>query len=652
MPLTDLLHALPGVLVFGLVPGLLLAMALAPRWSAWLRLAAAPGLSAGLLGVLGLLAHDLHVAFRPWWVGIVMLALLGAAVVRTMRVRSQAQAQAPAQAPAVHSRHAARALLAANAPQLLALACGLVAVGTIAAALHDEPLPLDSDPAVHAAVAERIAAGGDILPVIPNPVDHSASVRPRAGAEAVAAFAASLGAPSPTAALLPAALLAVVLAPLGVCLLALELTGSRAIAALAPVLAAGSPYPALPVAFGELPLIVDSTLVIPLAIAALRVVRALDGRQNAAMVVAIVASIWAVHGTEVITAAVIAVPMALLLLTRGTGLGARLEPRAWLRGVAVALLAVAAGALLVTVTTRLPQVPGPVPAAGTGPEVPEPSTVGGGSSLANFPREFFDFVLPVRAWLAIYVVGLIAAWKRTALRGLIAAHLVLAAILADVVTHRVLLKLYEKVFPWSEPDRLASDQYWVLPVILAAGLVFAANLLAPALRTRLRTAPSAATAPRVAVATIAVAAAVVVAVGRDHDAHFYADARADVGVVSGSDLTVMHAMAAQLPPGTAVMADGIDDAGQWAIALTPDPVFMSKDYVISHPQDTRLVAIANACVDPAAARQALSGAGAVFVGARERGVTRHHWQVSCIAKIPGVRLIAQSGASAAFAVEP
>src|SRR5690348_4233871 len=82
MPLSDLARAIPGIAVFGLLPGLALATLLAPRWSAWLRLAAAPGLSAGLVGLLGLLAHDVHAPLRAWWVGAVTLVLLVAATWR------------------------------------------------------------------------------------------------------------------------------------------------------------------------------------------------------------------------------------------------------------------------------------------------------------------------------------------------------------------------------------------------------------------------------------------------------------------------------------------------------------------------------------------------------------------------------------------
>ena len=629
MPLSDLARALPGVVVFGLLPGLGLATLLVPRWSAWLRLAAAPGLSAGVVGVLGLAAHDAGIGFRPWWVGLVTAALLGAGAWRWWRIRPRRAQGRP------------RANWRDSAPQLVALACGAVLVATVVTAFRDEPLPLDSDPAVHAAVAERIAEQGDILPVLPVPIEHSGTVRPRAAAEAVAAFAASAGAPSPTAALLPETLLAVLLAPLAVTLLALELTGSRAVGVIAPLLAAGLPYPALPLLFGELPLLVDSSLIVPLVIAALRLLRGTDMRAAAALLGAATASVWVTHGTEALTAAVIVAPLALFALRAAAGR----ERAVWVRGAVTAVGACAAGALLVHLLTRLPALPAAAAVSGGGATVPEAGTVGGGVSVADFPRDFVDFVFPQRIWLVPYALGLVAAWRNPRLRGLLAAHLVLMLCLLDVVTHRTLLSFWEKVFPWSEPDRLASLQYWVLPPMMAAGVVLAAQALAP----QLRRVPA-----RYAALGAVVLAGLFVGLGRDHDAHTYGDATRSVGMVTAADLRVMRRMAATLPPDTPVLTNGIDDAGQWTTALTPDPMLLSKDWLIAHPHETRVAALAEACTDPQSAAAALEGAGAVFVGARERAGAKHHWDAACIARIPGLRLIASERdgerTSAAFEV--
>jgi hypothetical protein len=630
MHVLDLLRAAPGVVIFGLLPGLGLATLLVPRWSAWLRLAAAPGLSAGVVGILGLAAHDARAPFRPWWVGLVIALLLAAALWRRHTARAATDGPQPKQRPPRGAR------FREAAPQLVALACGVVLAATVAVAFRNEPVPVDSDPAVHAAVAERIAQQGDILPVLPVPVEHTGVVRPRAAAEAVAALAASAGAASPTQALLPEALLAILLTPLGLCMLALELTRSRAVAALAAPLAAGMAYPALPILFGELPLLVDSTLVVPLVIAALRVLRADDRAGNATLLTAATASVWVIHGTEALTAAVVAVPLALFAL--------REMPRArWLRGAVTAVVACAAGALLVHLLTRVPAVASPITDAVGGAAVPEATTVGGGVSVADFPRDFIDFVFPQRLWLVPYALGLIAAVRTRGLRGLFVAHLLFVLFLLDVTTHRLLIGVWERVFPWSEPDRLASVQYWVLPVMMAAGLVLAWQWLRDRVPDR-----------RVALVAAAVVAGLAVGIGRDHDAHTYANATSSVGMVSAADLRVMEQMAGQLPASTAVLTDGYDDAGQWIAALTPDAQFLTKDYLISHPQDARVAAVAGACTDPQSAAKALRGSGAVFVGARVRATAKYHWDAACIARLPGVRLLAEEHdggrISAAFAV--
>ena len=381
-------------------------------------------------------------------------------------------------------------------------------------------------------------------------------------------------------------------------------------------------------------------------IGALNVLRDQDRRQNLAMLIAATAAIWAVHGLEAITAAVIAAPLALFLRTPAV------PWRVWLERAVAAVLAVAAGALLVTGLTLLPRVPTPAPLAATGAEVSEASTLGGGVSAADFLRSFFDFVFPNRIWLLAYAVGVVVAWRLKPLRGVLAAHLLLLLALADVTVTDVLRKGWQKVFPWSEPDRLAAAQYWVLPAMMGAGLAVVGIVAGPVLAARFPGVARRFTRGTALAGAIVVIAAV--AIGRDHDAANYGNAVRTVGMVSQQDLGVMRSMAAQLPAGTPVMADGIDDAGQWVQALTPDVLFLSKDWVVNHPHDTRAAAIAAACDDPEAARQALQGAGAVFVGNRERAGAQHHWTADCVARIPGVRLLARAGegaqASAAFAV--
>src|ERR1035441_6701832 len=57
---------------------------------------------------------------------------------------------------------------------------------------------------------------------------------------------------------------------------------------------------------GRFPEIVDSTLIVPFIVAALRVIRGRSIRENALLLAAITTSIWVIHGLEVITAVVVA----------------------------------------------------------------------------------------------------------------------------------------------------------------------------------------------------------------------------------------------------------------------------------------------------------------------------------------------------------
>ena len=63
------------MVIAALIPGFALGTLLVPHWRWWQRLAMAPGLSAGVIGVLGLAMHDVHVPFEPLTVLPVILAL-------------------------------------------------------------------------------------------------------------------------------------------------------------------------------------------------------------------------------------------------------------------------------------------------------------------------------------------------------------------------------------------------------------------------------------------------------------------------------------------------------------------------------------------------------------------------------------------------
>jgi hypothetical protein len=125
---------------------------------------------------------------------------------------------------------------------------------------------------------------------------------------------------------------------------------------------------------------------------------------------------------------------------------------------------------------------------------------------------------------------------------------------------------------------------------------------------------------------------------------------AEVGAnvrVAPRDVAVMEALGAALKPGSLVLNNGTADDGEWITALTLDVEAEPKAYVDSYPDDWRIVAMAGACTDTAAAARALSGMQAVFVGSDQLAGNEHPWTASCIARIPGLRLVAGTTAGPA-----
>src|ERR1700690_1494345 len=139
MPPQDLAQSLPGVVIAALLPGFALATILAPQWHWWARLAMAPGLSAGFIGVVGLAMHDVHVPFELLTVLPLILVLGIGAVFRWQR-------SAPA--------------LGVSPPWWIpipALIAGLVGATVFVWALHGQVLPPDWDTATHGGLATEIA---------------------------------------------------------------------------------------------------------------------------------------------------------------------------------------------------------------------------------------------------------------------------------------------------------------------------------------------------------------------------------------------------------------------------------------------------------------------------------------------------------------
>ena len=134
---------------------------------------------------------------------------------------------------------------------------GLIGASVFFWALHGQVLPPDWDTATHGGLANTIARTHDVLPLIRIPIEGTEFVRVRPGFEATAAVVSWLGAPSPAMAMGPVITVTLLLIPLSLSLLALEATGSVALAAVVPFFALGLAFPSFQAIVGRFPEIVE-----------------------------------------------------------------------------------------------------------------------------------------------------------------------------------------------------------------------------------------------------------------------------------------------------------------------------------------------------------------------------------------------------------
>lgn len=646
MDLIDLFRAIPGLLVIGLLPGVALASLIRPSMPGWWRLAMAPGLSTGAVGVLGLIYHDAHVAFELKTM-LPPLAVLGAAALvrglarRTRRTRSTPDPDLP-----LRSRPGMLVLAGG-------LAAGLVSAGIMASAMRVAPLPVSGDTPIHGFVTQGIALHHDVMAPQPLPVAQTATVRARPAMEAAAALVAGFTNMRPVAAMLPLTLLAVLLLPLSLGVLMYEATRSWRMAAVVPLLGMGFTLMTFAVRFGEYPYVVDLTLVVPMIVSARRALMGVGERRELALLVVLVASVWALHGLEVITAVVIGVPFAL----------ASVRDLPW-RDVAeralLAGLAVAAGALFVYAITRVPAQPAGVLPPGVTTSNQASNFLGVWGPPRKAPSAVTDFLATEMAGAVAaipYLLGLLAMVRVKGLRWALVAHVVLLVILADVGYSVVLRKLWTPLFPWSVDDRVVSIQWFVVPLISTWGIFH--------LREALDIRGASANRPRArALAVLFIGGAIFTpVVGATHEASRIRDAVAAEDVTADADIAALAQMDTVLSPGTVVLTEGRFDSGQWLDAVTRDVEWAPLAYsrgVLEHGSilflDDRAMALGKACSDPGAARAALDGIGAVYVGARRQAGSPAPWKASCIAALPGVREVvsvtADGRTARVFAVEP
>lgn len=418
-----------------------------------------PGLSAGVIGVSGLAMHDLHIPFESLTILPVFIVLGVAAVIRWRRSEPSEPDGAPWWLPI---------------PALLA---GAVGAGIFVWALHGQLLPPDWDTATHGGLANAIAQSHNVLPLIPIPLETTEFVRPRPGFEAMSAVVSWLGAPSPAEAMGPIITMAVLLMPLSLALLAFETTGSVALTAIVPFFALGLAFPSDQAIIGRFPEVVDSTLIVPFIVAALRVIRGRSTLENTLLILGIAASIWVIHGLELVTAMVVA--CALLAAAVFTAL--RTSFRAGAGRIVLIVAATLLGAAIVTVLTRIPHVPPPSHVQPSQIEV----------ATSSIPVKFHhillmiaetDLVSPVT--LALYVIGAIALLVRRRMLWVLIAQAVLVALMVDDLFLHRFSWFWRLVYPWGDPDRILGVQYWLIPMVLGVGFLSLVEVMRTLSRTR------------------------------------------------------------------------------------------------------------------------------------------------------------------------
>lgn len=681
-----------------------MATLIAPRWPTWERAVVAPGLSAGLIGATGLVLRIAHVPFSALTIFPFVVVICVAGYLRRRRGQRDAPAGARATTPAI------RGVVAAG------LLAGVVSAAGLAYSLHAQPLPPDWDPAEHGAIANVIAQNRDVFASVPVPLEHTSYVRPRMAFEASAAVVSELHGPSPAQSMMPLVVVAVLLMPLGLAMLALEATGSYWTAGLTPFLSTGMAFPSFQVILGRFPLVIDASLVAAAVVAMARLVRGRDVFTHATMISAIAAAIWITHGLEALTAVLVGGPLVIELLRRRWSFSALLR-------VGAGIAAASAGVGLVMALTIVPKAP--TVSSGLLELIDSQKSVGLGIPGVD-SRTFFEYFaqtdLTSPIAVALFAIGIVAAVGRRQLLWALASLLLLFAVLEDVSYSGLLQSVWlGVVWPWGDVDRLLGVAYWVVPMLMAAGLVWATQLavrasrdprtwarctiavsvvVAAAIAARNQIAgawrfefgdgislgpfghtnrlvpltpwviPAAAVAaiaaiawvafrlapattrdqpgwrtlaapPAVAVLAIVALCSLGIGALQESSTYFYNIRYRQL--VTDADVAVMAEMSRTIPARSRVMTDQVWDAGMWVAALTNDTLVVPKPYIGGELSKPLVLALDDACSDPAAAERALASFDAIFIGSHRLPQAPDEWDPKCIGALPGVREIARAG---------
>jgi hypothetical protein len=621
----DLAQALPGLLLAAMAPGIGLAALIAPRWRPWEWLVVSAGLSAGFLETLGLAFHQLHVSFEPATVYPVAVMVGGLGFLRWMLARRHSLGRV--------SEISRRRSLAVAVSGLLA---GVGSAAALVYSLRDQVLPLEVEPAQHGAGVRAIVQAHDVL---------APSLHPHLAFEATGAMVSMTFGPSPAVAMMPVVLLALVLLPLGLAMLALEVTRSPWVAALTPLLSTGMAFPSFQLELGRFPEILAATLVAGALVAIARLLRGRDRIAHALMLAVISAAVWVTLRPESFTA----------------------------------------------------------PGLPTGLLAP-------GNTTHPHPRVVFeifaqtDLSSPIA--LGLLGLGLVAALARRQLLWVLAAYVLLLLAVADSLhTH---LFNWGAVRPWVEPDRLLGLAYWVVPLLMAFGLVSGLSLaiqvarfartwgtitlaamaaiagvvlvwpsldrawgwvfredvspypwlpmsqltglsrwIAPivlatfilggtwiTLRFLYLTEPGGRRRAMASRTTAAVVSSLAIGLlslglGLRQENSTYDHATGPRHLVTAADLAVMESISQSLPARSKVLITG-SDGGIWVAAVANDKTVVSRALA---------AAVAKACSDPAAAARALASVDVVFIGAHPLGGAHQTWDAGCLASVPGLNEI-------------
>ncbi len=411
----------------------------------------------------------------------------------------------------------------------------------------------------------------------------------------------------------------------------------------------------------------------------------------------------------------------------------RAARRAGLIRLAIALGAALAGAVVVTVLTRIPHVP-PLTHV-------EPATYV--ISTAHQPLKPHhilvliaqtDLLGPVALVLA--GIGVIAMLVRRRMLWVLIAQILLLFIMADDLYLHYFHRIWNAIYPWGDTDRVLCIEYWLIPFTLAFGLFALGDIMRSLSRSHRvwlgvsagavvigaiayvarhplgqlwsgfweqnsvvlyplgvfnqmtdlrpwgltalvgggivvvawifagrRTSVPRFVRDRVGVpamrldgtgAALGVLAVLMLTVGVATEAGIYTHEVATRALVSPADLSVLSSMSRALPKGSLVLTNGGDDAGMWMGSLTDLNPLVPDGYSFGALDVPFETALEDACNDPAAAEAAVARVDAVFVGSLRIAQPLYPWNVTCIARLPNLRLIAAAPwggtVSAGFAV--